>query len=200
VVKGWISDATLRANHEAIQIHGGYGYTRDFQVEQIYRDNRLNPIHEGTNGIQGMDLLGRKVMRDGGAALAAFSAVVQQDLAEAVSKGFDADLAAQLGEAMQAFASMTAGVGGIMQAEGARVGLAQATLYLDGFGLLVMAWMHAKSVAAAKTNTSLAADYTQGKVLAAAYFYRHELSRVAEICTRLSQSEDTFFRAQASHF
>lgn len=200
VVKGWISDATLRANHEAIQIHGGYGYTRDFQVEQIYRDNRLNPIHEGTNGIQGMDLLGRKVMRDGGQALGAFSALVQKDMADAVSKGFDAELAGQLGQAMQTFAGMTAKVGGIMQSEGARLGMAQATLYLDAFGLLVMSWMHAKSVAAAKTSSSVSDDYVEGKALAAAYFYRHELSRVDELCNRLSTSEDTFALAQAANF
>ena len=87
-----------------------------------------------------------------------------------------------------------------MQSEGARLGMAQATLYLDAFGLLVMSWMHAKSVAAAKTSSSVSDDYVEGKVLAAAYFYRHELSRVDELCNRLSTSEDTFALAQAANF
>ena len=200
MVKGWVSDATLRANHDAIQIHGGYGYTRDFQVEQIYRDNRLNPIHEGTNGIQGMDLLGRKVMRDGGKALAAFSELVSSDLKEAVAQGFDAKLAAELGTAMATFGAATAALGGKMQSDGPRKGMAQATLYLDAFGLLVMAWMHAKSVAAALTSGTVSADYKDGKVLSAAYFYRHELSRLDELCRRLSELDETFVPAQAANF
>lgn len=200
VVKGWISDVTLRANHEAIQIHGGYGYTRDFQVEQIYRDNRLNPIHEGTNGIQGMDLLGRKVMRDGGKALAAFSALVSADLEAAVAAGFEPRLAKQLGAAMTQFGTATGALGGAMQADGPRHAMAQATLYLDAFGLIVMAWMHAKSVAAALSGGTVSADYAEGKVLSAAYFYRHELSRLDELCERLSALDDTFVPAQAANF
>ena len=200
VVKGWISDVTLRANHEAIQIHGGYGYTRDFQVEQIYRDNRLNPIHEGTNGIQGMDLLGRKVMRDGGKALGLFSQLVQDDLKDCVSQGFDARHAEQLGQAMATFGAATGALGGAMQADGPRKAMAQATLYLDAFGLIVMAWMHAKSVAAARSKGTVSADYAEGKALAAAYFYRHELSRLDELCERLSALDDTFVPAKAANF
>ena len=199
-VKGWVSDATLRANHEAIQIHGGYGYTRDFQVEQIYRDNRLNPIHEGTNGIQGMDLLGRKVMRDGGTALTAFSTLVSDDLREAVGHGFDADLAAQLGKAMATFGAATAALGGKMQSDGPRKPMAQATLYLDAFGLIVMGWMHAKCVVAARNSPNVSAEYAEGKTLAAAYFFRHELGRLDEICARLSELDETFVPAQAANF
>src|SRR3546814_5815661 len=67
MVKSWPSEFCLEANKQAIQILGGYGYTRDYPVEQYYRDNRLNPIHEGTHGIQGIDLLGRKMLMPGGA-------------------------------------------------------------------------------------------------------------------------------------
>ncbi|HEY2977729.1 MAG TPA: acyl-CoA dehydrogenase family protein, partial [Burkholderiaceae bacterium] len=69
IAKSWPSEWCLEANSLAIQIHGGYGYTRDFPVEQYWRDNRLNMIHEGTHGIQALDLLGRKVVMDGGAGL-----------------------------------------------------------------------------------------------------------------------------------
>src|SRR5690606_34544458 len=66
LAKSWPSQFCVEANSLAIQVHGGYGYTREYPVEQFYRDNRLNPIHEGTHGIQGQDLLGRKVpMQDG---------------------------------------------------------------------------------------------------------------------------------------
>ncbi len=69
IAKSWPSQWCLAANDLAIQVLGGAGYTRDFDLELHYRDNRLNPIHEGTHGIQGMDLLGRKVLLDGGAGL-----------------------------------------------------------------------------------------------------------------------------------
>jgi hypothetical protein len=69
IAKSWPSENCLEANSLAIQIHGGYGYTRDFPVEQYWRDNRLNMIHEGTHGIQAMDLLGRKVLMEGGRGL-----------------------------------------------------------------------------------------------------------------------------------
>src|SRR5690606_28335408 len=73
VVKSWPSEHCLEANKWAIQILGGYGYTRDYPVERYYRDNRLNHIHEGTFGIQGMDLLGRKVAGDSAKALTRFA-------------------------------------------------------------------------------------------------------------------------------
>src|SRR4029079_18889444 len=65
VAKTWPSEYGLAANDIAIQVHGGYGYTRDFAVEQLWRTNRLNSIHEGTTGIQAIDLVGRKILRDG---------------------------------------------------------------------------------------------------------------------------------------
>ena len=71
IAKSWPSQWCLAANDLAIQVHGGYGYTREYDVEQHYRDNRLNPIHEGTHGIQGQDLLGRKVIMNQGAGLRA---------------------------------------------------------------------------------------------------------------------------------
>ena len=69
IAKSWPSEWCLEANSLAIQIHGGYGYTRDFPVEQYWRDNRLNMIHEGTHGIQATDLLGRKVLMEQGRGL-----------------------------------------------------------------------------------------------------------------------------------
>ena len=83
VAKSWPSEFGLAANDFAIQVHGGYGYTRDFDVEQVYRDNRINPIHEGTHGIQGIDLLGRKILRDKGAGLATLGAEIAQTVATA---------------------------------------------------------------------------------------------------------------------
>ena len=76
IAKSWPSQWCLEANNLAIQVHGGYGYTRDFAVEQYWRDNRLNMIHEGTHGIQALDLLGRKVVMHGGAGLELLAATI----------------------------------------------------------------------------------------------------------------------------
>ena len=70
IAKSWPSQWCVEANSLAIQVHGGYGYTRDYNVEQLYRDNRLNSIHEGTHGIHALDLLGRKILIDSGRGLA----------------------------------------------------------------------------------------------------------------------------------
>ena len=83
IAKSWPSEWCLEANSLAIQVHGGYGYTRDFPVEQYWRDNRLNMIHEGTHGIQALDLLGRKVVMDGGAGLKLLAARIGETIERA---------------------------------------------------------------------------------------------------------------------
>ena len=87
IAKSWPSQWCLEANSLAIQVHGGYGYTREYDVEQHYRDNRLNPIHEGTHGIQSLDLLGRKVTQRGGASLAALGEAHRPTLSAAAARG-----------------------------------------------------------------------------------------------------------------
>src|SRR5690606_41432410 len=84
VSKSWPSKWGVAANDLAIQVHGGYGYTQDYNVEQFYRDNRLNPIHEGTFGIQAIDLLGRKVGSDDGAAMAELGNRIERSVERAL--------------------------------------------------------------------------------------------------------------------
>jgi len=90
IAKSWPSQWCLAANDLAIQVHGGYGYTRDYAVEQFYRDNRLNPIHEGTHGIQALDLLGRKVVMNGGSGLQLLVEAIGSTIAAAANGGQDA--------------------------------------------------------------------------------------------------------------
>src|SRR4051794_16627691 len=94
IAKSWPSQWCLEANSLAIQIHGGYGYTREYDVEQHYRDNRLNPIHEGTHGIQGLDLLGRKVVMNGGAGLQRLLARIADTVRAAHEAGLTEEAAA----------------------------------------------------------------------------------------------------------
>src|SRR6185437_1586686 len=108
VAKSWPSQWCLEANNLAIQIHGGYGYTREYDVEQHYRDNRLNMIHEGTHGIQSLDLLGRKARQRGGAGLMALGAAIGQTVADGAALGGDAsDQAIRLDAAWQRLVAVT---------------------------------------------------------------------------------------------
>ncbi len=135
--KSWPSQWCLEANNLAIQVHGGYGYTREYDVEQHYRDNRLNPIHEGTHGIQSLDLLGRKVTQRGGASLAALGAAVAETIAAAnAAGGQPAELAAQLDSSWQRLVGVTTAMFGSGDVEAA---LANSVAYLEAFGHIVVA-------------------------------------------------------------
>ena len=107
IAKSWPSEWCLEANSLAIQIHGGYGYTRDFPVEQYWRDNRLNMIHEGTHGIQAADLLGRKVLMEGGRGLQLLAGRVNGTIERAIQRPELAEYANALGKALQQVGAAT---------------------------------------------------------------------------------------------
>lgn len=171
VAKSWPSQWCLEANSLAIQVHGGYGYTRDYDVEQFYRDNRLNPIHEGTHGIQGLDLLGRKVIQHEGAGLRALLAQVQATCeragADPVLAGFGADL--------QAVADRIAAVTlSVWRSGDPRLALANASVYLEAFGHAVVAWLWLEQMLAAADKQG---PFYDGKRAAGQYFFTYELPR-----------------------
>jgi alkylation response protein AidB-like acyl-CoA dehydrogenase len=174
VAKSWPSQWCLEANNLAIQVHGGYGYSRDYDVEQLYRDNRLNLIHEGTNGIQSLDLLGRKVHADGGARLQmlvdAMSATIERATAHG---GAVNELATALANARTRVVSVT---DRLWSADDIEVTLANSAVYLDMLGHVVIAWIWLEQVLAAGDHTG---DFYDGKRAAATYFFRYELPRTA---------------------
>ena len=171
IAKAWPSQWGPVADDLAIQVHGGYGYTRDYPVEQFYRDNRLNPIHEGTNGIQAMDLLGRKVVMQGGAGLALLGETIAATTARAAGTEW-ADFAADLDAAVARLGSVTATLWGAGDPD---VTLANAHVYLEAAGHLVVAWLWLEQVLATGTADS---DFHEGKRQAGRYFWRWELPRV----------------------
>ena len=174
VAKSWPSQWCLEANSLAIQVHGGYGYSREYDVEQHYRDNRLNPIHEGTHGIQSLDLLGRKVVHRGGANLAAFGAAVAQTVAEAhLLGGETAEFATELDASCRQLVEVTTGMFGSGDVEAA---LANSVVYLEAFGHIVVAWIWLQQRIAADGQ---AGDFYAGKRQAARYFFRYELPKTA---------------------
>ncbi len=204
IIKAWGSDYALKANELAIQILGGYGYTRDYPVEQCYRDNRINPIHEGTNGIQALDLLGRKAMMDGGAALKLLLGKVAATCAEAAQIETLRPLAAQLAAAAELAGKTTRIAGQRMAAGEVRQVLANAQHYMQLMGHLSIAWvwLWQATVAARALPGANAVDqpFYEGKLQACRFFYATELPLVEHAAKLVSQVDDTAYAMQDEWF
>ena len=186
IAKSWPSQWCLAANDLAIQVLGGAGYTRDFDLELHYRDNRLNQIHEGTHGIQGMDLLGRKVLLDGGAGLGVLLGRMATTAARAEAVGGQCGAhAAQL----RAMADRLVGVTGFLGGLGdPRLVLADATAYLEATGHLVVAWLWLEQCLAAD---GMDGAFYDGKRAAARYFFARELPKVGPMLDLLATGDRT---------
>jgi butyryl-CoA dehydrogenase len=176
IAKSWPSEWCLEANSLAIQIHGGYGYTRDFPVEQYWRDNRLNMIHEGTHGIQAMDLLGRKVLMEEGKGMQLLAARMSATMARAAGIPALAEHAAALGKALAEVGSATRKAWATGNPSDA---LANAVPYLQAFGHTVLAWVWLDvSTAALTADAAQAHTSTVGRVGATRYFFHYELPKI----------------------
>ncbi|EGJ10427.1 acyl-CoA dehydrogenase [Rubrivivax benzoatilyticus] len=168
IAKSWPSEWCLEANSLAIQVLGGCGYTRDFPVEQYWRDNRLNMIHEGTHGIQALDLLGRKVLADGGAALKLLVTRIDATAQRAGQVAGLAEAGVALAGALQRLGAATRSAWATGDAEAAT---ANATPYLQAFGHVVVAWLW--------LDLALATGASRPGTLAATrYFYAYELPKI----------------------
>lgn len=184
IVKAWPSQWCLKANDLAIQVHGGYGYSREYPVEQFYRDNRLNAIHEGTDGIQAIDLLGRKVVIHDGAGL--------RLLVETITATIDGapaplcSMAEQLRIALDRIVSVTEKLWS--DGDSARA-LANATLYADAVGHTVVAWIWLAQMSAADGGQG---PFYEGKRAAGRYFFTYELPRIGPMLDLLEE-RDTLF-------
>ncbi|MCP5288916.1 MAG: acyl-CoA dehydrogenase [Burkholderiaceae bacterium] len=174
VAKSWPSEWCLEANSLAIQVLGGYGYTRDFPVEQYWRDNRLNMIHEGTHGIQALDLLGRKVVMEGGAGLKLLAARVQATIERALQDASLAESANALAAALQRLGAATRSAWATGVPEEA---LANATPYLQAFGHVVLAWIWLE-LALALALAGRDDAFALGKRAAQRYFFAYELPKI----------------------
>ncbi|MGY8526860.1 acyl-CoA dehydrogenase [Paracidovorax citrulli] len=204
IAKSWPSQWCLEANSLAIQVHGGYGYTREYNVEQFYRDNRLNPIHEGTHGIQGLDLLGRKVVMEDGAAFRALGTEVRATIERALQGPQELHPHAHaLGAAARRLEEVT---GKLWSAGDPGLTLANASVYLEAFGHTVVAWIWLEqALRAAGTLQSLEAgnrdeDFYRGKLAAARYFFQWELPKVGPQLDLLASLDRTTLDMQDAWF
>jgi len=174
VAKSWPSEWCLEANSLAIQIHGGYGYTRDFSVEQYWRDNRLNMIHEGTHGIQASDLLGRKVRLEGGRAMELLGQRIE---ATAGAMGSDASWSAHAQALRQAWQAVCSAGHAAWGGGDARCALANAVPFMQAFGHTVLAWIWL-DMARVMVHAGAHGSAATGRLAAAQYFFRYELPKI----------------------
>jgi butyryl-CoA dehydrogenase len=173
IAKSWPSEWCLEANSLAIQVLGGYGYTRDFPVEQYWRDNRLNMIHEGTHGIQAMDLLGRKVLMEEGKGLQLLAARMQATMARAANVPELAPHAQALGAGLNEVAAATQAAWSTGKPSDA---LANAVPYMQAFGHTVLAWIWLDVALTAHAATDSPAR--TGRLAAMRFFFHYELPKI----------------------
>lgn len=186
IAKSWPSQWCLAANDLAIQVHGGYGYTREYPVEQLYRDNRLNAIHEGTHGIHGLDLLGRKVVMQDGAGLAVLVETISVTTARAADAGGTAAaLAAALDAALGRIVAVTETLWSVGDPE---VTLANSSVYLEAVGHVVVGWMWLEQLLATGDQ---AGEFYEGKRAAARFYLRYELPRTGPQFDLLASADRT---------
>ncbi len=201
IAKSWPSQWCLAANDLAIQVHGGYGYTRDFNVEQFYRDNRLNAIHEGTHGIHALDLLGRKVVLQEGALLQAFAHQVARSVAACEHIPSLANYASSLAAMLMRVNLVTQH---LYRLGDLNLTLANASVYLEAFGHLVVAWIwldQARVAQLALPNASAQdADFYRGKLQACQYFFNWELPKIAVQLDLLEQADTSALAMQDAWF
>jgi len=201
ICKSWPSEYCLEANKLAIQVLGGYGYTREYPVERLYRDNRLNHIHEGTWGIQGLDILGRKVRMHGGAAVSILRQEIQGTIDSAISHSELTSFCEQLETSLLQVEETIDVVG---KADDPSLALANATIFLDAMGHLVIAWMWLKQAVAAvegkhKGNSKDDAFY-EGKIAAMKFFFNYELPKIKPNLELVAQLDSTCYDLTAEQF
>jgi alkylation response protein AidB-like acyl-CoA dehydrogenase len=205
IVKSWPSKYGLKANEIAIQVLGGAGYIREYPVEQYYRDNRLNPIHEGTEAIHGIDILGRKVLLHNGAGLTLFNETVATSLVEAEQYPELNTLITPVSDGLQTLNTVTTTLISNM-AENTDLSLANATVYLDLFGRVLVSWLWLKQALTAarglaqKNIHEADENFYQGKIQAARYYIQWELPEIGPQADLLCRFDDVPFTMKNEWF
>lgn len=205
IIKSWPSEYGPRANSLAIQVMGGHGYINEHPVEMFYRDNRLNPIHEGTYGVQSLDLLARKVPMGGMAGYQACLAEMEKTIAEATQDAAVAGFAKELTAAIQTLKSTTEVLLGAMAEKNIDLALANSVKYLELFGNVVVAWVWLKQgIVASKALAGNPHEddqkFYKGKLQALKYFYRFELPEINVWSKILCDLDDTTYEMQEEWF
>jgi len=194
VAKTYPSEMGILSCSAGLQILGGYGYCDEFPLEQYYRDVRIHPIHEGTTGIQGLDLLGRKVIMKNGRAYKFYLSEVKKTIEEAKGVSELLPYAQALEELVGKIDQVTNFLIGIAQQGNPERFLADATLYLELFGIVSVAWqwLLQAMVASRKLKEGFSPEderFYQGKLLTCRYFYAYEVPKTEGLIARLMNND-----------
>jgi butyryl-CoA dehydrogenase len=205
IAKSYPSEMGVHAISQGLQCLGGSGYCDDYPLEQYYRDCRIHPIHEGTTGIQGMDLLGRKVIMENGRAFKLFISELQETITAAAEyKALD-KYAAELNQALTELREVTHHLISIARQQGPEAFLADATLYLEFFSLVTIGWQWLlQGIAVQKALEGGAAkkdfNFYQGKMFTLRYFFAYELPKALGLAKRLLDDDRLTVEMQTDFF
>jgi hypothetical protein len=203
VVKGYLTDKGFQAAVYAQQVLGGHGYIREHGIEQFVRDARITQIYEGTNGIQAMDLVGRKLPREGGRAVRSFFELVARDIAEAKAAGDPTGVAGALGPALQDLQAATAWLAQNAPADPDNAG-AGAYAYMDLMGLVTLGWMWLKMAAAAsralETCGRDGSGFYEAKLATARFYAERELPSSIALRRKIEAGAEALMRIPAEAF
>jgi alkylation response protein AidB-like acyl-CoA dehydrogenase len=202
VIKGYLTDKGFKSAVEAQQVFGGHGYIREHGMEQFVRDARITQIYEGTNGIQAMDLVGRKLPKDGGRAVRAFFELVGRDIADARAAGDPAGVAAALEPALQDLqtATMWLAQNGMADPDNAGAG---AYAYMDLMGLVSLGWMWLKMAAASRRALKDGPDdreFHEAKLVTARFYATREIPLSTALRKKIEAGAETLMKIPAEAF
>ncbi|MCS4434755.1 acyl-CoA dehydrogenase [Aquiflexum gelatinilyticum] len=187
IAKSYPSEMCCLTTSAAVQILGGAGYTTDFPVEQYYREARIHPIHEGTTGIHGLDLLGRKVLMQEGKALQLFATEIKKTIASAKEMSSLVPFAEKLEKYLQRAQQTSFHLFG-KASQNPEEFLSDASLYLEYIGILTISWQWlSQGITAheALDKGSPETDFYKGKLMAMRYFFEYELVKMDGLGKRL---------------
>ncbi len=199
IAKSFPAERGFEANVLAVQVLGGYGYSSEYLPEAWLREQKLNSIHEGTTGIQALDLLGRKVVAGGGAAFGVLVEEIRVTLAGAREAGVEEALVASVADAVDDVTELTLELGARGLAGDVDGMLLHATDYLELAGILVVAWQHLALAAAARRRGAPTPEdeaFARGKTLAAAYWIRTEIPRLTQLAALIRSGEDSYAKVR----
>jgi alkylation response protein AidB-like acyl-CoA dehydrogenase len=203
IAKTFPAERGFESNALAVQVHGGYGYTSEYLPESWLRDQKLNTIHEGTTGIQSMDLLGRKVVAGGGEPLRLLRAEIERAIARAANAGVDPAWGAALDAALKEIEATTMHLGALGMSGDAEGMMRHSVDYLDLFSVVVVAWQWLRQATVAREALARGGHdgaFYEGKICAAQYWFATEVPRVAVLAALCRSGEDSYARMQGEWF
>ncbi len=200
IAKSFPAERGFESNTLAIQVHGGYGYTSEYLPELFWRDQKLNSLHEGTTQIQGLDLLGRKVVQDAGNALRLFAGLVETSVAKAREAGVEGAWCDNVATAMGEIVELTMQLGAMGMSGDLDGMLLHSANYLEAFSNLVVGWVWLDQATAAKPKAGSGDGFYEGKLRAAQYWLTSELPKNTLLVRLAKDGESSFAQMQSDWF